>query len=98
MTDDTDANDPKYKRLTAEIRIWLDHGMFQPGEPVPSITDLAADRGWSRGTCARALQALAKEGRLEFYPGLGYYVSGPWQKLARADITCLDPVRLPAEN
>lgn len=80
MTGDTSASDPKHKRLTAEIRAWLDDGMFQPGEPVPSITDLASDRGWSRQTCARALQALVKEGRLEVYPGQGYYVSGPWQE------------------
>lgn len=80
MTDDAGAGDPKHKRLTAEIRAWLDQGMFQPGEPVPSITDLVADRGWSRQTCARALQALAKEGLLEFCPGHGYYVSGPWQE------------------
>jgi DNA-binding GntR family transcriptional regulator len=51
--------------------------MFQPGEAVPSITDLAADRGWSRQTCSRAMRILAKEGRLTFYPGSGYHVSGP---------------------
>jgi DNA-binding GntR family transcriptional regulator len=78
MTDDSDANDPrKYMRLAAELRGWLDSGMFQPGEPVPSITDLASDRGWARLTCARALRTLAAEGRLKFYPALGYHVSEP---------------------
>lgn len=77
MADTTDVNDPrKYKRLTAELRDWLDSGMFKPSEPVPSITDLAAERGWARQTCARAVQALVTEGRLTFYPGRGYYVSG----------------------
>jgi DNA-binding GntR family transcriptional regulator len=77
MTDrDTDVNDlTKYKRLAAEIRTWLDSGMFQPGEPLPSITDLAADRGWSRQTCAHVLQSLEAEGLLRRYPGFGYYVT-----------------------
>jgi len=80
MTDDPNVNVLKHQQLTADIRLWLDDGMFQPGEALPSITDLASDRGWSRQTCARALQTLAEEGRLEFYRGLGYYVSGSWQK------------------
>lgn len=67
----------KYKQLAADIRAWLDSGMFQPGEPVPSITDLATDRGCSRETCARALQSLAAEGLLTRYPGSGYYVTAP---------------------
>jgi DNA-binding GntR family transcriptional regulator len=76
MTHPTDANDPtKYKQLAADIRGWLDSGMFKSGEAVPSITDLAADRGWVRPTCARAMRALVEEERLTFYPGRGYYVS-----------------------
>ena len=78
MADELGANDPtKYNRLAAEIRTWIDCGMFQPGEPVPSITDLAAERGWARETCARALQSLEAEGWLTRYPGFGYYVTGP---------------------
>lgn len=76
----TDGTEPKHERLTADIRAWLDDGMFQPGEQMPSITDLSSDRGWSRQTCARALQTLAEEGQLESHPGLGYYVSGSRQK------------------
>lgn len=67
----------KYKQLAADIRTWLDGGMFQPGELLPSITDLAADRGWSRETCARALQSLEAEGLLTRHPGSGYYVAEP---------------------
>lgn len=38
-------------------RSWLDSGMFRPGEPVPSSTDLTADRG-PRQTCACAVRVL----------------------------------------
>jgi DNA-binding GntR family transcriptional regulator len=41
---------------------------------------LAADRKWSRQTCARALQTLEAEGLLTRYPGSGYYVTGPPRK------------------
>jgi DNA-binding GntR family transcriptional regulator len=74
---DTDIKDlTKYQQLTADIRSWLDSGMFEPGERLPSIADLAVDRGWSREPCARALQILAAEGLLTRYRGLGYCVTG----------------------
>lgn len=78
MADKTDTTTaPKYQRLATAVRTWLDSGMFEPGEPLPSITDLAADRGWSRQTCAKALQKLEVEGLLIRLPGLGYYVASP---------------------
>lgn len=77
MAQDTGNGDPTYQRLSAEIRAWLDQGMFGPGEQLPSITELAADRGLSRTTCSRAMQTLAKEGLLMFYPGIGYHVRAP---------------------
>jgi DNA-binding GntR family transcriptional regulator len=43
---------------------------------VLTITDLAAENGWSRQTCSRALGVLVKEGLLTRYMGLGYYVTG----------------------
>ena len=76
MTDNADVRETaKYQRVSAEIRTWLSGGMFEPGEPVPSITDLAAERGWSRQTCARALRTLESEGLLTRYKGFGYYVA-----------------------
>jgi DNA-binding GntR family transcriptional regulator len=77
MTDGTDMDDPtKYKRLTAYIRAQIEDGIIPPGEPVPSVTELAAENNWSRQTCARALQKLEAEGLLTRYLGLGYYVTG----------------------
>ena len=77
-TGSSDINDLgplKYRQLTAEIRGWLDKGTFLPGDPVPSISALSADRGWARQTCARALRQLADEGLLTLYPGAGYHVT-----------------------
>lgn len=76
MTHSAAADDQaKYQQLIADIRQWLDTGMFQAGEPLPPVDDLAADRGLPPQTCVKALQALAEEGRLTLYPGLGYHVA-----------------------
>jgi DNA-binding GntR family transcriptional regulator len=65
----------KYVRLAAELRMQIEEGGLPAGHPVPSITRLAAERGWARGTCAGALQLLAEQGLLRRVPGLGYYVT-----------------------
>ncbi len=68
-------DDPrKYLRLAAELRKKIEDGSLRPGERVPSITVLAAERGWARQTCGRALRILKDEGLLRWIPGLGYYV------------------------
>ena len=74
-SDINDVGPLKYRQLTAEIRSWLDKGIYLPGDSVPSITALSADRGWARQTCARAFRQLADEGLLTLYPGAGYHVT-----------------------
>lgn len=70
-------DDPrKYLRLAAELRGRIEDGSLKPGEPVPSITVLALERGWARQTCGKALRILRDEGLLMWVPGLGYYVRG----------------------
>lgn len=65
----------KYVRLAAELRRQIAEGTLRPGQSTPSITRLAAERGWARGTCAEALQKLEGEGLLTRIPGLGYHVT-----------------------
>jgi DNA-binding GntR family transcriptional regulator len=70
------SGDPaKWRSLAASLRAQISDGTLKPGQPAPSATGLAAARGWSRQTCARALRNLAGEGLLTRYPGLGYYVT-----------------------
>ena len=75
MEDSDPADDPrKYIRLAAALRGMITDSTLIPGQPVPSITRIAAERGWARGTCRHALQILQDEGLVTFVPGLGYYV------------------------
>jgi DNA-binding GntR family transcriptional regulator len=69
------ASDPrKYIRLAAALRGMITDSTLMPGQPAPSITRIAAERGWARGTCRHAFQILQDEGIVMFVPGLGYHV------------------------
>jgi DNA-binding GntR family transcriptional regulator len=76
MEDSEPAGDPrKYIQLAAALRGMITDRTLMPGQPAPSITRIAADRSWARGTCRHALQILQDEGLLTIVPGLGYYVA-----------------------
>lgn len=74
---DTTPSDPvKWRRLAAELRGRIESGELKPGASAPSITELVNEgHANARQTCAKALRALAEEGLLIRYPGLGYYVA-----------------------
>lgn len=67
----------KYRQLAEAIRAQVASGEIRPGDPAPTITELAAQYGCARQTCAKALRILVEEGILIRYPGLGYYVGPP---------------------
>ena len=71
-----EVDDPnKYKKLAAVLHKEIRHGAHEPGTPVPTITELSRDLGWSRQICSKAPQLLVNEDFLVRYVGLGYYVS-----------------------
>jgi Bacterial regulatory proteins, gntR family len=65
----------KYVHLADELRRQITEGTLRPGQALPSITKLAAERGWSRGTCRHSMETLTGEGLVRRTPGLGYYVA-----------------------
>ena len=76
MSSHDDLTDPrKYLRLAATLRTQITSGDIAPGDPAPTITQLAADYHCARQTCAKALRILVSEGLLTRYPGLGYYIA-----------------------
>jgi DNA-binding GntR family transcriptional regulator len=62
-------------QMAARLRREITEGQRAAGTPVPSITAMSAEYGYSRGTCAHALRLLEAEGVLVRFPGLGYFVA-----------------------
>lgn len=56
------------------MRERIEHGELQPGEQVPSVTELASEYEVSRGTARRALDLLKEWGLTEATPGWGTFV------------------------
>jgi DNA-binding GntR family transcriptional regulator len=68
--------DPRaYHRLAAAAREKISSGSLVPGQPLPSITELAREHGHARVACGKAYRMLEAEGLVTRYPGLGYYVA-----------------------
>lgn len=62
--------------IAADLTALITEGRWQPGDRLPSETELAAQFKVSRPTLRKALTALAGEGSLESVQGSGWYVRG----------------------
>jgi DNA-binding GntR family transcriptional regulator len=76
MPPDTVIDDPrKYRKTQASIRELIISGEIARGATAPSITELTRDWNCARLTAAKALQALAADGLVAMFPGVGYLVT-----------------------
>ena len=67
--------DPRlYVRIFRELRRRIQAGDLAPGEPMPKISELAYSYDCSRDTVQSALKLLEKEGLVQRFVGLGYFV------------------------
>ena len=74
---------PAYLRLADTIRQRILDGVYQPGERIPTETDLSQAARLSPLTVRQALGLLVDEGLLERFIGRGTYVRKlDWQKAA----------------
>lgn len=74
MTGEDD--DPRvYMRILTLVRKQVTDGTLEPGARTPPIGAFCGQFGCARQTAGKAMRALAKEGLLVRYPGLGYYVA-----------------------
>jgi DNA-binding GntR family transcriptional regulator len=72
-------DDPRvYVRILTLVREQIGDGTLEPGARTPPINAFCRQFGCARHTAGKAMRALAKEGLVVRYPGLGYYVArGP---------------------
>lgn len=75
LTLDNSSPTPLYRQIVDEIRGKILTGQLKPGDPLPSIRQLAADLLISVITTKRAYQDLENAGLIQTRPGRGTFVS-----------------------
>ena len=67
--------DPRlYRRIHAELAARISAGTYAAGTRL-DIGLIADEWDTTRTTAAKAVRLLAEEGRVEFYAGMGWYVT-----------------------
>ncbi|MGE5609256.1 MAG: GntR family transcriptional regulator [Bacillota bacterium] len=65
LTIDLASPIPTYRQIVDGLRAQLVAGVFQPGQQLPTVRQLAADLGVHHNTVAEAYRLLAEEGWLD---------------------------------
>ena len=71
---------PIYDQIRQQITRFVELGILQPNEQLPSVRQLAQDNGINPNTVAKAYQELEKEGIIYTLPKKGAYVADNPQK------------------
>ena len=74
---------PIYEQITDQVKEQIMSGTLKPGEPLPSIRNLARDLRISVITTKRAYEELERDGFLENVPGKGCFVAPQNRELLR---------------
>jgi GntR family transcriptional regulator len=75
VTVDHEGKTPLYLQIAAILRGEIERGVYAPGRPVPSETQLMQRFEVARLTARKAVRVLASEGLVEVVPGRGAYVA-----------------------
>ena len=65
---DPSDDQPIYRQIVDQLRQLLAAGTLRPGDPLPSVRQLAADLGVNLNTVAIAYRELAGEGLVKIKP------------------------------
>jgi GntR family transcriptional regulator len=66
---------PVYVQLAEQIRLLIHRGALAPGDPLPTVRELAVALGLNANTVTRVYRDLQQEGRLRLERGLGTFVA-----------------------
>ncbi len=72
---------PVYVQLAEQIRLLIHRGALRPGDPLPTVRELAVALGINANTVARVYRDLQQERLLRLERGLGTFVE-PQQREA----------------
>lgn len=76
-------NTPIYEQVIHQIKFSIAVGSVRPGNPIPSIRQLAMNLLINPNTVARAYRDLEREGVIEMRRGLGAFVAPGAVQLCR---------------
>jgi GntR family transcriptional regulator len=71
---------PVYVQLAEQIRLLIHRGALGPGDPLPTVRELAVALGLNANTVTRVYRDLQQEGLLRLERGLGTYVAPRQQR------------------
>jgi GntR family transcriptional regulator len=74
--------EPIYRQIVAQLQRLIASGRLQPGEPLPSVRDVAAQHAINPMTVSRAYSLLEAEGVLERQRGKGMVVAAQRRRAA----------------
>jgi GntR family transcriptional regulator len=74
---------PFYEQIKQQVKAQIGLGALRPGDPLPSIRELASSLLLNPNTVARAYRELEKEGLITTHKGKGCFVAAGASKLAR---------------
>jgi GntR family transcriptional regulator len=81
---DTSSFTPFYEQVKRQVKGQVASGTLAPGDPLPSIRDLALSLLLNPNTVARAYRELEREGLITTRKGKGCFVAADSARLARS--------------
>ena len=79
------SNDPIYLQIVKQIKAMIMSGELKPGDPLPSMRNMAMQMRISLITTKRAYEELERDGFIESYTGKGSFVKAQNQELLREE-------------
>ena len=76
---------PVYVQLTEQIRLLIHRGALGPGDPLPTVRELAVALSLNANTVTRVYRDLQQEGLLRLERGLGTFVAPQQRETTLAD-------------
>ena len=77
------SEDPIYEQISSQVKGQIISGSLRPGQPLPSIRNLARELHISVITTKRAYDELEREGFIDSVGGKGTFVSNQNKELLR---------------
>jgi GntR family transcriptional regulator len=76
---------PVYVQLAEQIRLLVRRGALSPGDPLPTVRELAVALGINANTVTRVYRDLQQEGLLRLERGLGTFVQAQQRETTLVD-------------